>query len=116
MEGIINCPKCQQSVNANDFFCPFCGHKIRSPPLSTKWSSLVFLAIKTLLLPPFGFWWGYKYLKQEDKKSKVIGWVVVLVTIVELVWGYVATVDMVKLAKEQINLQMVQQSELYNGL
>ncbi|MFA5025285.1 MAG: zinc ribbon domain-containing protein [Candidatus Shapirobacteria bacterium] len=105
MEGFVNCPKCHQQVNANDYFCPFCGYKIRSPPPSTTFGGILVLLIKTILLPPFGFIWGYRYLRQTNNKSKLIGLVVILITVVELVWGVKASVDLVDMANKQINQQ-----------
>lgn len=105
MEGFIECSKCHQQVNGNDYFCPICGYKIRSPPPSTTFWGIVVLLIKTVLLPPFGFIWGYRYLRQADNKSKIIGVAVILITLLELVWGVVATVEIVDTANKQINQQ-----------
>jgi hypothetical protein len=106
MEGFMECSKCHQQVNANDYFCPFCGNKIRNPPPSTTVGGIVWLLVKTILLPPLGFIWGYRYLKQDNSKSKIIGVAVILITLAELVYGIVSTVEMVDMANKQINQQI----------
>ena len=105
MEGFVECFKCHQQVNANDYFCPFCGNKIRSPPPSTSISGIIVLLIKTVFLPPLGFIWGYRYLRQADNKSKIVGVVVIIITLAELIYGVVATVEIVDTANKQINQQ-----------
>lgn len=105
MDGFIECFKCHQQINANDYFCPFCGNKIRSLPPSTTFWGIVWLLVKTILLPPLGFIWGYRYLKQTDTKSKIVGVAVILMTLVELIYGIVSTVEIVDTANKQINQQ-----------
>jgi hypothetical protein len=106
MDDILTCPSCHQPVGQTDYFCPYCGKKIRPQPLSTSWGSQIVLYIKTLLLPPLGLWWGYRYLRQSDTSSKLVGLVVVLMTVVEIVWVTQITIGAINTANQQINQQM----------
>jgi hypothetical protein len=99
------CPKCYQPVTPTDYFCPKCGSKLRATPLSTSTGTLVLLAIKTLLLPPFGILWGIRYLRQSDDRSKLVGWVVIIVTILETIWMTFYTINLINSISTQINQQ-----------
>jgi RNA polymerase subunit RPABC4/transcription elongation factor Spt4 len=106
MEEITACSNCHQPIELADYFCPNCGKKIRSRSLSTSWGSLTILFLKTVLLPPLGLWWGYRYLRQPDTRSKIAGLVTIAITVAETVWLTVATIDAVNQAQQQINQQI----------
>ena len=57
-------------------------------------------------MPPLGLWWGYRYLRQSDTSSKLVGLVVVLMTVVEIVWVTQITIGAINTANQQINQQM----------
>ena len=109
MDNIVSCPNCHQLVKPTDYFCPNCGKKIRPAPLSTNLSSQIILYLKTLLLPPFGLIWGFQYLRQEDQRSKIIGLLVIIVTIVETIWLTQSTISIFSTLTQQIS----QQTQLY---
>jgi hypothetical protein len=71
-------------------------------------NGLIWLAIKVLILPPFGLYWGYQYLRQGDDKSKLIGWLTIGVTIAETIWLIWSTIGMMNTVNQQVNLQMQQ--------
>ncbi len=104
MDEIIYCPFCRQPVKTTDYFCSNCGKKLKSKPLSTSLSTQIFLYIKTLLLPPFGLIWGYRYLRQPDTQSKLIGLFTIIVTIVETVWLTQITINAINTINQQIPL------------
>ncbi|MDP4010124.1 MAG: hypothetical protein Q8P53_04065 [Candidatus Shapirobacteria bacterium] len=78
-------------------------------PLSTSLSAQIILYLKALLLPPMGFFWGYRYFRQSDTKSKLIGLFTILITIIEIIWITQSTIT----AINTINQQVAQQSALY---
>ena len=106
MEETSFCHGCRQPVRMIDNFCPNCGKKLHSLPLSASLSSLIILLLKTLLLPPFGFYWGYRYLRQPDHLSKYVGFFTILITFVELIWLVQTTVSTLNLVKQQLNQQL----------
>jgi len=109
MNEILFCPNCHQPIEATNFFCSNCGKKIKNPPLSTSISSQIFLYLKTLILPPFGLIWGYRYFRQPDSKSKLIGIFTIIITIIETIWLIQSTMSMV----DTLNSQIYQQYNLY---
>ena len=106
MDEIMSCPVCHQPVKTTDYFCSNCGKKLKSKPPSTSIPSQIILYIKTLLLPPFGLFWGYRYLRQPDTKSKLIGLFTIIITIVEVVWLTQITINTINTVNQQINQQI----------
>lgn len=106
MDIISSCPSCHQPVKPADYFCPNCGKNIHPRPPSTSFSGLLILGLKTILLPPLGFIWGFHYFRQSDNKSKVIGLIVIIVTLIETVWLTHVTISMVNTVNQQVNQQM----------
>ncbi|MFA6519025.1 MAG: hypothetical protein WCV93_05265 [Candidatus Shapirobacteria bacterium] len=109
MDEIISCPTCHQPVEQTDFFCSTCGKNLHPVPPSTSLSSQIVLYLKTLLLPPFGFIWSYRYLRQSDSKSKLIGLFTIVITVIEIIWLIQSTSGLINTVNQQIS----QQQELY---
>ena len=109
MDETSFCPVCHQLVPISGYFCPNCGKNLRpSPPLTTT-SVLITLFIKTIFLPPLGLYWGYKYLLQPDQKSKLVGYIIIAITIVEIIWLIQSTISFTNTFTQQLN----QQTQLY---
>lgn len=106
MNEIVSCPSCHQPISQNNYFCANCGKKLQSRPLSTSLTGQIVLYLKTLLLPPFGLIWGYRYLRQSDASSKLIGIVVIIITVVETVWLTQVTINIINTTNQQINQQI----------
>ena len=102
MEETFSCLQCHTTVKATDYFCFNCGKNLKPKPPSTTVFSISALFFKSLLLPPMGFFWGYKYLCQTDTKSKVIGIVTIAGTVILLILTIQATLQFAAFS----NLQM----------
>ncbi|MBI3980924.1 hypothetical protein HY345_02910 [Candidatus Microgenomates bacterium] len=90
MSETLTCPNCRISnVPLESFFCSNCGTQLRIKPISTSFGSQFLLYVGSLLLPPLGFWWGFKYSRINDPQAKKIAiWCVVLTVISLLVSLY----------------------------
>jgi len=79
MEQNFNiCPICHQAILPQYYFCPNCGAKLNSAPLSTTLESQARLYAFSIILPAIAFifitkWPAIKYLRSDDKKAKQIG-------------------------------------------
>lgn len=104
----LTCPTCHQIVEGTDYFCPNCGKNLKPAPPSTTLTSQMELYGKSLLLPPLGFLWGYKYLKQPGMKAKMVGLTTMIITVVVLVFIVVSTVKLINTVNEQVNSQLNQ--------
>jgi len=85
MEQLLTCPKCQNSNNVTDFFCRICGYKLKEKPLSTSLLKQLSVYLISLLIPPLGLIPAVKYLRQDESKSKQIGMIAIIITIVSVI-------------------------------
>lgn len=106
MEEQLTCKYCKASITINDYFCPSCGKKIKDKPLSTSMWKIIGVTLVTVLLPPFGLGWAFRYLRQPDQKSKIIGWLMIVLTIISLVYMVKVTIDLVGTVNQAVNTQM----------
>ena len=109
MEEYVLCPTCHQSVRRTDYFCYNCGKNLRPRPLSNSFSSQIILYIKTLLLPPLGIIWGFRYLRQQGVASKIVGLITIVITIIEIILLIKFTISLVN----TVNQQIYQQTQLF---
>lgn len=79
----LTCRFCKKTVPETEAkFCPFCGKVLR---LSTSVSTQIVIYFVSIFLPPLGFIYTWKYLRQPDQKSKNIGWAATILTAIALI-------------------------------
>lgn len=113
MESQLNCPSCKQNISSLYYFCPNCGKQLKNKPLSTTILKQILIYLLSFLLPPLGLWPAVKYLKQKDGKSRIIGFVAVVLTIISVtiaIWLYL---DFMKMLNQQLNRQFNGNFNLY---
>ena len=106
MEPINICSRCQTNVSSLDYFCPNCGRKLKEKPLSTSVLKQVLIYSLSLLLPPLGIWPAIKYLQQPDQKSKNVGIVSLVLTIISIVVTIYLCVGLLNSVSAQLNNQL----------
>jgi len=79
------CPKCNAEVSEVDYFCSHCGKSLKSKPADTSVSKQALVYFVSLFIAPFGLGYAFKYLRESDKKAKIIGVVSLILTIVAMV-------------------------------
>ena len=79
------CPSCFAAVPADAFFCPKCGKNLKTRPVSNSIFNQIVVYLVSILLPPFGLWYAWKYLKQPDPLSKRIGIAAVVLTVISII-------------------------------
>ena len=77
--GII-CSSCNALMMPSANFCSNCGKALRLIPPSTTVFKQIIVYLISFFLAPFGLWYAWKYLKQDDRKSKIIGVVAIVLT------------------------------------
>ena len=100
------CQSCHIQVRPTDYFCFNCGKSIHPKPLSISVATQLTYYVGSIILPPMGFIWGYKYLKETDPKAKMVGLVCYIITIVVLVLAVKVTVDLINTVNTQVNSQI----------
>jgi len=106
------CSFCHQPILPQYYFCPNCGKKIDSAPLSTDVKTQIWIYAFSIILPMICFifvtkWQGTKYYKSKDPKAKQIGqiaWILLVIsTIVTIYFVYNFTQQMIQTSINSIN-------------
>lgn len=74
------CKSCQNPISPTYFFCPYCGKKLKQPPLSTSVGKQIGVYFLAVFFPFLTVVTGFRYINQSDSKSKAIGIVTLLLT------------------------------------
>ena len=106
------CPVCHQPILPQYYFCPNCGTKLNSIPLSTTPGTQAWIYAFSIILPMMCFlfvtrWPGVKYYKSTDPKVKLIGeiaWTLLILSTIITIWlVYVWTQQMIQSSIGSIN-------------
>ncbi|MCX6794089.1 MAG: zinc ribbon domain-containing protein [Candidatus Gottesmanbacteria bacterium] len=100
------CPQCHGVVRPTDFFCYNCGKNLKVKPLPTSLTTEIMYYAGSVLLPPLGFWWGIKYLKQPDAASKRIGILCMVFTTISFIVTSIWLVDYINKINATVNNQL----------
>jgi hypothetical protein len=109
------CPYCHQPVLPQFYYCPNCGNKLNSAPLSTTPLAQLGIYAFSIILPFIAFlaitkWQGLKYYRSKDPKTKSIGtvaWALLILSTLVMFWlVYVWTMDAIQSTVNSINADM----------
>jgi|ERR1035437_428823 predicted nucleic acid-binding Zn ribbon protein len=109
------CTVCHQPILPQYYFCPNCGIKINSAPLSTTTATQVWIYAFSIILPMLAFlfvtrWPGVKYFKSKDPKAKQIGqiaWTLLIISTIVTIWlVVVGTQNYIQATVNGINADM----------
>jgi hypothetical protein len=109
------CRVCHQPILSTYYFCPNCGAKLISAPLSTGIATQIGIYFFSIILPSILFlfitrWPGLKYFKSNDKKTKLIGEValtlLILSTIFTFYFSYVWTLGTIQSLTDKLNAEL----------
>ena len=108
MENLVKCPVCHLEVRPSDYFCFNCGKNLKPKPLSTSLTKQILIYLESIFLPPMGFLWGIRYLRQKGSASRAIAIIAIILTVVSLVLLIKFTNDLAKIINEQVNRQLLE--------
>ena len=106
------CPVCHQPILPQYYFCPNCGAKINSAPLSTTTGTQFWIYAFSIILPMICFifvtkWPGMKYYKSKDQKTHQVGqvaWTLLIISTIVTIWlAFVLTQAMIQSSVNSIN-------------
>src|SRR5258708_5308322 len=82
------CSTCHAASPASAYFCANCGKPLheKPPPISLYGQAYVYAI--SFFIPPSGFWYGWKYLKQSDQASRRIGTLAIILTLVSIIISF----------------------------
>ena len=102
------CPNCKNQVLPIDFFCPACGKKLKDDGPSAGIQKQIGVYLVSFFLPPFGLFPAIKYLRQADSKSKTIGAIALVLTVISIL----ITISLTKLVLGTFESQL----QIYQGI
>lgn len=106
------CAVCHQPILPQYYFCPNCGTKINSAPLSTSAGTQAWIYAFSIILPMICFlfvtrWPGIKYYKSDDLETHRIGqiaWALLILSTIVTIWlVYIWTQQMIQSSINSIN-------------
>ncbi len=100
------CPKCGYQILPTYNFCPNCGYRFKNPPLSTSLGKQIYLYLISILLPPLGLFPGIKYLLDKNPTAKIIGIILITLTLLSSVIYVKLSMDLVNSQVNQLNTQL----------
>ena len=106
------CSYCHQPLLPTYYFCPNCGNKVMSAPLSTSPATQAWIYAFSAVLPLICYimiskWPGMTYYRSKDEKAKQIGTIaigiLILSTLITIYFAYVWTQDAIQSSVASIN-------------
>ncbi len=104
----IICPHCQKQAHDTDYFCPFCGKKLKEQPLSTSIKKQIGMYLFAVFFPPFGVIPAIRYVRADTQKARNIGYITLILTAAVLIITIVLTLQVVTEANKIINVSKAQ--------
>ncbi len=109
------CSYCHQPISPQFYYCPNCGNKLNSAPLSTTALTQLWIYLLSIILPFIGFlaiskWPAVKYAKSKDPEVKKIGvfaCILMLLSTIGMCWyAYIWTTNYIQETVNGINADM----------
>ncbi len=109
------CSVCHQPVFSKYYFCPNCGNKLNTSPLSKTIQTQIWIYALSIILPMFCFlfirkWPGMKYIKSEDPEIKQIGYIawalLIISTVITIYLAFVWTQNIIQSSVDSINTDL----------
>ena len=98
------CPKCNIEISETAYFCSNCGQSLKSRPEDTAIPKQILVYLVSFFLAPFGLVYAFKYLREPDRKSKTIGGVSLILTVLAIIAVSYLGIAYIKQQYSEINL------------
>lgn len=88
----VSCPSCKLPVLSEFYYCPNCGKQQRAKPIEVSAGKQVGVYLLGFFMPPLAIPFALRYIKQPNKKTRIIGMAVLSLVIVSIglsLYGYV---------------------------
>ena len=91
MENVSFCSVCKFEIQNSWFFCPNCAKELKEkiPVISVSKQILIYFV--SFFLTPLGLVWGLKYVRSTDQKTKTIGIISIVLTVLSIVLMLIAS-------------------------
>lgn len=102
-EEISQCPQCQMILVPHTNFCPNCGFHIVQQPQILSVGKQIWIYFVSLLLPPLGLIWTFKYFRSESQQLKRIAIIALTLTVVSVILTLWFTVGFFQSLQSQLS-------------
>lgn len=75
------CPNCKLPLLTDFYFCPNCGKQVREKPITISTRRQIVLYLLSMFFPPVALPFAIRYIKQQNKHTRIIGFVVFFLAI-----------------------------------
>lgn len=106
MEQTLLCPTCHTTILPTYYFCYNCGKNLKPVPPPTSVPRIILLFLGSIILAPLGIVWGVRYLRQPDRKARIIGIIAIVLTLLSFVIATKVTIDYLNKVNEEVTKQM----------
>jgi len=106
MDEVSSCSTCHVAVKQADYFCYNCGKNLHPKPLGTSPVTLGKICLGSVFLAPMGLFWGIRYLREKDQKSKIVGIIAIVLTVLVLFMAMQYTVKFINNVNNQVGKQL----------
>ncbi len=100
------CSSCHIVVKPSDYFCSNCGKNLHPVPLGVTLLDQIKLYLGSVFLAPMGIIWGMRYLREKEEKSKIVGVIAMLLSVVTLIVAIQYTVNFANTINSQVDKQL----------
>lgn len=80
----LECPACHYKTQGDWFFCPNCAKELKEKILVISFSKQILIYLVSFFLTPLGLGWGLKYVRSKDNKTKTVGIISIVLTVVSI--------------------------------
>lgn len=100
------CPFCHVTVRPMDYFCSNCGKNLHPAPLGITLYDQVKLYLGSVFLAPMGIIWGMRHLREKEDKSKIVGVIAMLLSVITLIVAIQYTISFANTINSQVGKQL----------
>lgn len=107
------CQVCHVIVRPTDFFCYNCGRNLHEAPRILGVGTQIAYYAGSVLMPPIGFFWGIKFLREKDDRVRRVGLICIALTVVSLLYFTVQVLSIYKNVRGEVQAQTQSLRELF---
>ncbi len=97
------CPQCNEILLPGTNFCPKCGFQISLIPTTVSIGRQLYIYAVSLLLPPLGLIWTFKFLHHTTDQKRRIAIIAAVLTIVSIIFTVWFIVGFFQGIQQQVN-------------
>ncbi len=95
------CKKCGNQVKLTDNYCSNCGLVLREQPIGA--GKQLYMYAVSVLLPPLGLIWTFKYFRSQDKSQRFVAVVTLVLTVIATVATVWLFMGFLQTLQQQLN-------------